>query len=250
MSARSHVVMFLIAALVTAPMASAQHAVLIGTVLVDSAERPVSRAEIFVPGLRRAVLSDSTGAFRIDGLPAGTYSIVVRVAGYVPLERALTFAATDTLERDFVLLARTPAPTLAAANMTARSPAVRRGRGDYVSSEELRQTPSSNLLEALKRVRPNFLRIREPSTTIHPISGLPTKISPVQRDSMARANKENGVREPIVYLNGVRIGTLDALASLSVDDILEVQFLSSSEATLRFGTGHTNGALLVTQGAK
>lgn len=55
------------------------------------------------------------------------------------------------------------------------------------------------------------------------------------------------MRTPAVYLDGVPLlGGLADLAAIRADAVGEVRFLSPIEATTRFGTGHTAGAILVT----
>jgi hypothetical protein len=48
-----------------------------------------------------------------------------------------------------------------------------------------------------------------------------------------------------VYLDSNRYGSLGSLRSLSLGGIQEVRYFGASEATNRFGTGHTGGAIVV-----
>jgi hypothetical protein len=48
-----------------------------------------------------------------------------------------------------------------------------------------------------------------------------------------------------VYIDGARYGTPDDLRRLSILSVGSMRFLSPSEATNRYGTGHTHGAILV-----
>ena len=50
----------------------------------------------------------------------------------------------------------------------------------------------------------------------------------------------------VVYLDGARYGSIDTLRSIDSNIVREMQYLSASEATTRFGTGHDQGAILVT----
>jgi hypothetical protein len=51
--------------------------------------------------------------------------------------------------------------------------------------------------------------------------------------------------EPSVYIDGVRIGTIEALHAISSMTVHEIRRLGSREATTRFGTGHSAGAILI-----
>ncbi len=52
-------------------------------------------------------------------------------------------------------------------------------------------------------------------------------------------------KEPVVYLNNIRLGGLSELNNINILQIEEVRYLKSSEATSRFGTGHEGGAILI-----
>jgi hypothetical protein len=49
-----------------------------------------------------------------------------------------------------------------------------------------------------------------------------------------------------VYLDGVHFGGVESLAMIPARDVLDVQWLSSMDATTRYGTGNTAGAIVVT----
>lgn len=50
---------------------------------------------------------------------------------------------------------------------------------------------------------------------------------------------------PVGYLNGLRLADLSALAAVQVDEVLDVVLLTGPDATTRFGTGHSGGAIVV-----
>ena len=98
----------------------------------------------------------------------------------------------------------------------ARCPASAGPSSDWVGSAELRQTRSADLIEALWMSRPRFL---QPRTAARP--------------------------DPVVYVDGVRVGEVDALSTVALPDVVEVRFMSGVDATTRFGIDHVSGALLV-----
>lgn len=50
-----------------------------------------------------------------------------------------------------------------------------------------------------------------------------------------------------VFVDGTqRFGGLEALRSIMTADVEEMRYLSSSDATTRYGTGHEGGAILLT----
>lgn len=51
---------------------------------------------------------------------------------------------------------------------------------------------------------------------------------------------------PRVYMDGVDVGELDFLRSIAAADVGEIEFLSTQESNLRYGSGHFGGIILVT----
>jgi hypothetical protein len=103
------------------------------------------------------------------------------------------------------------------------TPVAGRRTGPVITQEELEGSMATNALEAIQRLRPNFLSTRGPGTI-------------------------NAVDEGIiVYVNGIRLGGTDTLRDLPVVDLKEIRYMSAADATQRFGTGHSHGAILITR---
>lgn len=56
-------------------------------------------------------------------------------------------------------------------------------------------------------------------------------------------NSENPI---MVYLDGTRLGDIEALRGLSPHHVQEIRYLSAAQAQARFGLGNTQGAIAVT----
>lgn len=80
---------------------------------------------------------------------------------------------------------------------------------------ELEALPQMNALLAIERLRAQWLRSR---------SGDP----------------------PQLYVDGARRGNVNDLQSMLSTEVATMEYLSASDATNRFGTGHAGGAILVT----
>lgn len=107
---------------------------------------------------------------------------------------------------------------------TTEIPSTRETSGiaaDLITRAELRATNASNAYMAIRRAAPHFLRPHTPT--------------PGRRQGSTA----------IVYIDGVRYGSLRTLQSINVLDVNEIQYLDGPEATIRFGTGHPGGAILV-----
>lgn len=77
----------------------ARAAVFEGFVLTDTTARAIPEAEIILPELGTAVLSNDSGAFRVRDVPPGRHRVQVRRLGYGPLDTTVTFAANQTVKR-------------------------------------------------------------------------------------------------------------------------------------------------------
>lgn len=96
-----------------------------------------------------------------------------------------------------------------------------RGSGD-ITREELEATSVNDAMEAISLLRPRWLRARPARTPYDPIPVVGVVI-----DNMARA-------------------TRDDLASLPIGQVERISFMGAADATIRFGTGYTGGAIIVT----
>jgi hypothetical protein len=94
-------------------------------------------------------------------------------------------------------------------------------RASVLLSDEIDRSPSGTAYDAAERLRPAFLQ----ST----------------RGSSAQLERR-------VYVDGMWVGGLSALRTISPLTIREIRYLSAIEATARFGAGNGAGAVLVTTG--
>ncbi|MCX6142349.1 MAG: Plug domain-containing protein [Ignavibacteriales bacterium] len=99
-------------------------------------------------------------------------------------------------------------------------------RGDVLTSEEIATTKAQNAYDAITLKRPFFLKSRGPR-------------------SLSSAPAGQTVEFPVVYLDGMYYGEIESLRNITVEDIKEIDYLDFNAATVRFGTGHTGGIILV-----
>jgi hypothetical protein len=57
---------------------------------------------------------------------------------------------------------------------------------------------------------------------------------------------ESGANVIILYVDGVSFGTTDDLDHVRADQIQQMRFLTGSDATTKYGTGHRAGAIEIT----
>lgn len=106
-----------------------------------------------------------------------------------------------------------------AACASAPSDGTTRDR-NVITAEEISGHHATDAYQLVQRLRPAWLRTRG-------------------RNSI---RSESTIR---VYVNGMSFGDLSSLRQISMSDIVRLERLGAAEATQRFGTGHTNGAILI-----
>ena len=68
-------------------------------------------------------------------------------------------------------------------------------------------------------------------------------VAPRPQATNTRWQARSGVK---VYLDGMPYGTIESLATIPANTVLDVRWLSPMDATTRYGTGNTGGAIQVT----
>ena len=79
-------------------------------------------------------------------------------------------------------------------------------------------------------------------------SGARTAYEAIRRlrpEYFAFVRRSDSNDELVVYVDGIRIGTTEVLHAISSVSIREVRRFDTREATTRFGTGHSAGAIVM-----
>lgn len=105
---------------------------------------------------------------------------------------------------------------------TAETGVVRRS-ANTITAEELAGTGVTTVYDAIQQLRPQWL-------------------------TSVRMRSSGTSDELQVYLDTNRYGTLESLRRMAIGGIQAVRFLSAAEATNRFGTGNSAGAIVVSMG--
>ncbi|HEX2778342.1 MAG TPA: hypothetical protein VHM30_02515 [Gemmatimonadaceae bacterium] len=94
---------------------------------------------------------------------------------------------------------------------------------NLITADEIAKISVTNAYDVVKRLRPQFLTSRGPTSIT-----------------------DRRPTTPVVYLDGVRYGDVSALMGIDAARIATIRFLSGPEAQARFGTDNVAGAILVT----
>lgn len=92
---------------------------------------------------------------------------------------------------------------------------------DVITSEEIRASNAQTVYDLVLTLRPRWLNDR----SRHGF-GQPSAVA--------------------LYYEGARVGTAERLREYRPPDMEEIRYLSASEATMRYGTDHTMGAIQLT----
>lgn len=110
---------------------------------------------------------------------------------------------------------------VAACASTSQAGPASGGNRSVLTTAELREEAASRTLdEVIRQRRPMWLNVRGTASL-------------------------QGGDEIVVYRDGVPTGGPAVLRTIAAETVESVQFLSASEATTRFGTGHALGAILI-----
>jgi hypothetical protein len=95
---------------------------------------------------------------------------------------------------------------------------------DLITAGEIERVGATNALEAVQRLQPRML---------------------VKQRGPSSINFEDQV-QIAVYVDGSRMGGVEALPLIQAASILEIHYLSPSEAVIKYGTGNAGGAIVIT----
>ena len=93
---------------------------------------------------------------------------------------------------------------------------------NFITTEEIAASQAANVYDAIKNLRPLFLRSRG-QTTFDP----------------------SIVQTAVVFVDGQKFGSVETLRTISVVQVTSVRFLTPSAATTKYGTGYTAGIIEV-----
>ena len=138
--------------LLAAPLAAQTSGAIEGRVRDAATGQPVAGARIEVVGAGLSTESDSSGAFRVTEVRAGSHVVEIRAVGYAMARfRGVTVRAGETYRLDVAL--RTVTVSVDSIVVTTAPDAVldplNTATSQHISAEDLRRLPVSSIAEAL-----------------------------------------------------------------------------------------------------
>ncbi|HYC51795.1 MAG TPA: carboxypeptidase regulatory-like domain-containing protein [Gemmatimonadaceae bacterium] len=138
-------------------IAQARAATFVGVVLTDPSQTPIAEAEVAIPALELAVMTDATGRFRMRDVVPGAHDVVVRRVGYGPLNTNILFLPSQTVEKRVLLSKMVALDTIAIrARATAVIPSFEEhrkiGLGKFLTREDLAKQEGRRLSDILTTI--------------------------------------------------------------------------------------------------
>ncbi|MDP2479616.1 MAG: SusC/RagA family TonB-linked outer membrane protein [Candidatus Palauibacterales bacterium] len=229
-----------------------QQGTISGTVTDASTLKPVSGAQVYLPGLNLGTLAGEDGKYRIPDVPAGSHELRVRLLGYKVISRNVTVRSGQTTTVDLQLEPSAVGLKEVVVNVVTGVRQQRRDIGTNaanINASQVNQTSVSSFNDLLSG--------RASGVVVQNVSGT-TGTS--QHIRIRGANSISLSNEPLVYIDGVRVsagaqpvvagGTggqePSALNDLNPENISNVQVIKGPAAAALYGSNAANGVILIT----
>ena len=97
---------------------------------------------------------------------------------------------------------------------------------EVIRADEIteRAADAANAYEIIQKLRPQML---------------------VGRGTASPTDNTGETSQPKIYVDNVQFGDLGSLRNIVANQVLEIRYISASDATTRWGTGHMGGVILV-----
>lgn len=239
-------------AVATTVAAQEQGGTVIGRVTDAANEAPLFNAQISLDGTTRGNLSNAEGRYMLLNVPAGTYTVRVRLLGYAPAQQEVTVAEGGTVTADFALTSQ----AIAVEGLVVTALGLEREERaltypvQTVTAETLERTPEVNLVQALQGQSAGIQVVQS--------SGRPGASSTIQ---IRGQSTFTGSSQPLFIIDGIPVSIdLDAEAGGSIygrgqagnrsmdfdlTNIDEISVLRGAAATALYGSRASGGAVVI-----
>jgi hypothetical protein len=138
----------------------------------------------------------------------------------------------------------------ASAGGSSNGTAARPSSRYLLTAADLGKAKADNLYDAIVKLRPEFLRGHGENTSFvqQNISGgsKDPGSAGLGSNPSAGAAAISSVVPVIAYRDNSRLASVDDLKQILLSQVAEVRYMPGPEASVRFGTNHSGGAIIVT----
>ncbi|MEZ4588775.1 MAG: SusC/RagA family TonB-linked outer membrane protein [Gemmatimonadales bacterium] len=211
---------------------------------------PLEAARLIVVGTNITTTTNRDGAFTLRAVPAGQHQVRVTRLGFTSKSSPVTVASGQTATIDFVL---DPAPfTLEEITTTASGEQRKLESGNTVHTIQVNTLVETAPVKDLSQI----LLGRAPGVQVLPSTGT---TGGSQRIRIRGSNSVSLSNEPLFVIDGVRMESGESsisvgtggqspsrLNDINPEDIADIQILKGPSASVIYGTGGSNGVVLIT----
>ncbi|HEX9347273.1 MAG TPA: SusC/RagA family TonB-linked outer membrane protein [Gemmatimonadales bacterium] len=241
-------VILLVAGVVAEPV-QAQQGTVAGQITDKSNQQPVPGAAVIISGTSLQGRTSREGRYTITNVPAGRYSVQVRLIGYATATQPVTVAAGETATADFALTAAAVPLDAVVVSATGQEQ-LKRELGNNVGTIDAAKVAQ----QVLPTNAADLLNSRVPGVEVMQSGGTTGTGSRVRIRGSTSLSLRN---EPIATVDGVRVdNTANADGNLGVggqapsrlndfnpDDFEAVEVVKGPSAAALYGTDAANGVI-------
>jgi hypothetical protein len=96
------------------------------------------------------------------------------------------------------------------------------GAANMITGPELSRSRATNAYDAIRQIRPELLRTRDPGSLVY-----------------FKTNR------PAVAVDNTLVGSVEALRAMPLDTVARIEYVSAWEAAKRYGSSFENGVVLI-----
>lgn len=203
---------------------------------------PIFGASILLEGQEKGAKSDVDGTFRLEGIKAGTYNVVIKALTYKPQTKSLSFAANEVKFETIVLESEVQEAeeTVVIGYGTTRTSDLT-GAATVINEKNFQKGSLSSPEQLLSG--------KVAGLKINSNDGAPGSGSTIRMRGGTSINASN---DPLIVVDGVPLdnggiaGAANPLALINPNDIESFVVLKDASATAIFGSRGANGVILIT----
>jgi TonB-linked SusC/RagA family outer membrane protein len=217
-----------------------------GRITLKENAQPVQSAQVAVAGTRYGAVTNTTGDYRITGVPAGTVTLRVTRIGYQAATQSVTVPASGEVTANFTL--DQAATRLEDVVTTATGEQSRREFGNVVSTVKADSITKTAPLMTVN----DLLQARTSGLEVFQGVGVTGAAQPIRIRGLSSLSLS---LDPLVIVDGTRFDagsitgsaatSTSRLGDLNVEDIESVDVIKGPSAAALYGTAAANGVIVV-----
>ncbi|HEX7241852.1 MAG TPA: TonB-dependent receptor plug domain-containing protein [Longimicrobiaceae bacterium] len=223
-----------------------------GRVTEAGSRRPLTGAQVSVPGTGRRAVTGTGGEYSLAGVPGGAQTVRVELLGFSAMERRVTVPPGGSVAADFEMgqtaLALDALVVTGTAGGTQRR-AVGTSVAQIQAAEVVETTPVNSIQELINGRAPGVVIIPGSGTAG---SGARIRVRGISSLSLAQ--------EPLIYVDGVRVNNAQATGPVNQgfgsstisrwndfnpEDIESIEIIKGPAAATLYGTEASNGVIQI-----